>query len=203
MKFALIVFVCIAALIVAVWGLAIYLSPNDLAKCSTTPDDSHQNCQKADVIVAISGGDTKARTSEAIDLYQRGWADQLVFSGAALDARSPSNALTMKRLAIEAGVPAANIQIEETGRDTSENALATRELFKNNPPKRLILVTSPYHQRRASILFKQAFGPGTTIVNHSSTVDSQWSRYWWLTPNGWWLAMSELFKILFTSFGKF
>ena len=41
------------------------------------------DCRKADAIVVVSGGDTNARTDEAIKLYKEGWAPLIVVSGAA------------------------------------------------------------------------------------------------------------------------
>ena len=58
------------------FGIGYYLSPQD-------------NLAKVDAIVAISGGETDARTAEAIKLYKDGWATHIIFSGAALDPNSP------------------------------------------------------------------------------------------------------------------
>src|SRR5690606_19129558 len=87
-----------------------YLGPDDLAKCSSGPSDK-VGCEMADVIVAVSGGDTTARTVEAIKLYQAGWAPKLVFSGAAEDKDSPSNAAVMRGIALASGVPNEAISI--------------------------------------------------------------------------------------------
>jgi hypothetical protein len=74
----------IAAVII---GISIYLQPNDLITCNDTVS-TNSPCQAVDAIVAISGGDTNARTDEAIRMYKNGWSDTLIFSGAALD-KSP------------------------------------------------------------------------------------------------------------------
>jgi hypothetical protein len=50
--------------ILAIVGLTFYLQPNDLAACEDKPSPVG-NCTKVDAIVAISGGDTNARTDEA------------------------------------------------------------------------------------------------------------------------------------------
>jgi len=55
-----------AALVI--FGLSAYLSPNDLGKCQSVGEG---DCRKADAIVVVSGGDTNARTDEAIKLYNR------------------------------------------------------------------------------------------------------------------------------------
>lgn len=180
----------------AAWGLDTYLVIDDLKDCGTPDLLSHQ-CAPADVIVAISGGDTQARTAEAIDLYKNGWAPKLLFSGAALDTSGPSNAEAMRAQALKAGVPAKDIMLDTHATDTDQNAQGTSALL-NSQDKRVILVTSPYHQRRASLEFKKVLGDSVTVVNHPSA-DSSWGPHWWLTPYGWWLAVSEFFKSLVVS----
>lgn len=172
-----------------------YLAPDDLSRCGARPSQQN-NCQAADAIIAVSGGDTHARTDEAVTLYDNGWADTLIFSGAAADKSGPSNASTMRQHAIEAGVPADAIIIEDLSETTHQNAQQSSSLFVDKDFRRVILVTSAYHQRRASIEFR-SYAPATTqVISNPVQSDSQWTRWWWLTPTGWWLAASELVKIV-------
>lgn len=178
--------------------LPAYLGPNDLASCGKQPTDSQlkEKCRKSDAIVVVSGGDTPARVNEAIELYQNGWAPLIIFSGAAQDTSGPSNALAMQRQAIEAGIPENVTLIEENSRTTAENAERTRSLLEEKNVKQVILVTSAYHQRRASLEFQKRTGSEITIINHPVSSDRQWSRSWWATPIGWWLSLGELTKII-------
>lgn len=175
-------------------GASLYLSPNDLSGCGATPSEK-SSCKKADAIVAISGGDTLARTHEAIRLYQNGWADKLIFSGAALDKTGPSNAEVMRREAANAGVPEDAIITEELSATTKENAANTQAIFSNNYISSVILVTSAYHQRRAGLEFRTLPG-NVELRNHPVMQDKQWSSWWWLTPTGWYLAIGEFVKII-------
>lgn len=181
-----------------VWGVTSYLAVDDLVQCDT-PTVLVAKCQPADAIVAISGGDTPARAEEAINLYKQGWAPKLVFSGAALDTSGPSNAAAMRKQALAAGVPDSAIVLEENSTDTLQNASSTYRLLAD--ARRIILVTSPYHQRRASIEFERIFGDSVAIVNHPTPNDRAWSGTWYLTPNGWWLALSEMAKTAVVSYG--
>lgn len=189
----LIALICVALLLTI--GLPLYLGPDDIAGCKA-PETSGK-CASADAIIAISGGDTTARTSEAIRLFKAGWAPKLIFSGAAADKSGPSNAEVMKKQAIQEGVPESAITIEDLSATTAENAQNTSGLVKEMGLKRVILVTSAYHQRRASIEFSKWLGSDVTIVNHPVANDSQWSSWWWLTPYGWALGIGELVRILF------
>lgn len=187
--------IVIAVIILLLFGVALprYLAPNDLAGC--TEPTGRGKCVTADALVAISGGDTLARAHEAVKLYQAGWAKTIIFSGAASDKTGPSNAMAMKTDAIKMGVPADAIIIEEQSTTTNENATNVAKLAQDNSFKRLILVTSGYHQRRASLEFNKAVGANAIIVNHPVESDNQWSNWWWVSPVGWWLSGSELVKI--------
>ncbi|MDO4684679.1 MAG: YdcF family protein [Candidatus Saccharibacteria bacterium] len=193
----------IVLLVITIGLIGVYLAPDDLQRCGTTPDATAELgvCRKADAIVAVSGGDTDARTQEAIELYHRGWASTVVFSGAAADTSGPSNAEAMRRYAIARGVPESAILVEGSSKTTRENAQLSRELFVKNKLTRVILVTSAYHQRRASIEFRAVAGDAVTVINHPVAKDRQWSYWWWATPSGWWLAMSEIGKILLVYIG--
>lgn len=175
-------------------GLSIYLSPNDIAGCGEKPSATKE-CASADAIVTLSGGDTTARTNEAISLYKNGWATKMIFSGAAQDKSGPSNAEVMRRLAMAAGVPESNIITEEYSETTRQNAENTQSIFQQNDISSVILVTSAYHQRRAGLEFSSR-ASGVALRNHPVSSDNQWSVFWWCTPTGWYLAVSELAKII-------
>ena len=89
MKFIKIIVLIIVIFFGIVWAISSYLGVDDLKHCDATPS-SKKGCGAADAIVAISGGDTSARTSEAIKLYKNGWGNILIFSGAAADRRRRS-----------------------------------------------------------------------------------------------------------------
>ncbi|HUC20495.1 MAG TPA: YdcF family protein, partial [Candidatus Polarisedimenticolaceae bacterium] len=81
-------------------GIGFFLSPQS-------------QLQDADLIVAVSGGETQQRTAEAVKLYKAGRANKLLFSGAAADPKAPSNAAVMRTYALRQGVPDSAIVIEE------------------------------------------------------------------------------------------
>ncbi len=171
-----------------------YLGPNDLAGCGDSPS-KELNCKEVDAIIAVSGGDTKARTEEAVSLFKRGWASQLVLSGAAKDKTGQSNADAMRDIAVALGVPYGQILVDEQSETTKQNANEIAEILKKDGVSSVILVTSAYHQRRASLELANAL-PGVQIRNHPTPTDNQWSNWWWLTPSGWFLAIGELVRIV-------
>lgn len=133
----------------------------------------------ADAIVAISG-DQGARTATAVDLWKRGLAPLIIFAGSSVDPASPPSAELMKRDAVRLGVPADRVLTEPSSATTEENATRVTDLFQAYGIKRAILVTSPYHQRRAAILFDRQVGStGITFRNYPAR-DPEWDRTtWW------------------------
>lgn len=150
---------------------------------------------RSDAIVAISG-DTGPRTVTAVGLWKQGLAPLLIFSGASLDPDSVSSAEIMKREAVRLGVPAEAILIEPLSATTEENAKRTAQVMSDRGLHTAILVTSPYHQRRASVLFERAFAPlALTFRNHPAE-DPTWDpNRWFLREPSRTLTLVELAKL--------
>jgi uncharacterized SAM-binding protein YcdF (DUF218 family) len=158
-----------------------YLSPQD-------------PIERADVIVTVSGGDNNSRIKKTVELYKEGWAPVIVYSGAAAEG-NVSNAAAMKNISIKMGVPRTDILIEEKSKDTLENAQFTSKIIKDKGYQSMILVTSPYHQRRTMELFRKELGEDFKIVNQSA-IDEDWRKKgWWEDEQGRFLTIGELGKI--------
>jgi len=179
-KLLISIFIAIVAVIFVPMLIAVYLSPQD-------------SLSKVDAIVVVSGGDTDARIAEGVRLYLQKWAPKIIFSGAAAEG-DVSNALAMKRIAIASGVPAGDIIIEEKSKTTEENADFTAKVIEENKVKSIILVTSPYHQRRAYNQFRYYLGKDFVILNHSAK-DTTWRKQgWWENANARFLTLGEVMK---------
>lgn len=164
-------------------GLGFYLSPQ-------------KQPIKSDVIVVVSGGQTTSRAERGIELYKQGYAPKIIFSGAALDD-GPSNAFAMRDQAIESGVPAWDIAIDEKSQNTFENAENSKRIIDELGGKKIILVTSPYHQRRANQTFEAVFGKDYTITGLSA-YDNRWSKSgWWHQGFPLFISISEMWKLLY------
>jgi uncharacterized SAM-binding protein YcdF (DUF218 family) len=151
--------------------------------------------QVSDAIVVISGDEQLARFQEGVTLYQNGFGRYLVFSGAAYD-NGTSNADVMRALAVKRGVPVSAILDEPQGEDTWGNAIFTRQVLEDHGLHSAILVTSPYHSRRAKLTFDTAYaGSGIRLMVHAAP-DSQWRKLsWWQQPETRRLTFTELQKL--------
>ena len=179
------VFFAVALAIVGTifFGLGFFLSPQS-------------NPIKADAIVVVSGGQTTTRAEKGIELYNKRLADNIIFSGAALDD-GPSNANAMREQALEAGVSDSVILVDPDSQNTYQNATNSKRLLEDINAKNIILVTSPYHQRRTSETFASVLGKDYKIQNVSS-FDDRWSKaQWWNTEFGRDISISELQKLLY------
>jgi uncharacterized SAM-binding protein YcdF (DUF218 family) len=153
--------------------------------------------QASDAIVVISGDEQLARFEEGLNLFEQGYASYIVFSGAAYD-NGISNADVMRNLAIRRGVPRSAILEEPRGEDTWGNAVYTREILEAYSLRSAILVTSPYHARRAKLTFDAAYaGSGIDLMVHAAP-DSQWRKLsWWQQPETRRLTFAELQKLAY------
>jgi len=208
-KFFIAISVIAAILFAIIFALSVFLSPDSLAVCDGQPNNGDNRCKSSDVIVAISGGDTAARARKAVQLYQEGWAPRIIFSGAAADPQSPSNAKVMSNIAIDAGVPASAILLEQDSTNTAENAKNVAEIVDQNDWHDVILVSENYHLRRAGMMFDAAIkcnldAAGTraeageeacaaTTVRTTAALQDNW---WWVKPHGWMLEAQEFGGII-------
>lgn len=150
----------------------------------------------ADAIVVLAGEQTE-RTEYGVKLYQEGWArkDRIIMAGGPLVWRYTWAGL-MKEHAMSLGVPARNILTEDLSRTTEEDALYTREILKAQGLRSIILVTSAYHSKRASLIFRRVMGSEITIIN--APVEDGWFslKGWWKRPRDRAMVLNEYSKFL-------
>jgi uncharacterized SAM-binding protein YcdF (DUF218 family) len=134
---------------------------------------------QADAMVVL-GGETVYRPGRALELYQQGAATNVIISGEG-DCEGV-------RITLEAkGVPASAISVECDSRTTRENAKFTVPLLRAQNAKRVIIVTSWFHSRRALHCFRH-YAPEIAFVSRPTSADlprhhwpSKWERKWVLT----------------------
>ena len=97
----------------------------------------------------------RARLDHAIDLWRRGLAPRIIFTGGFGDRDTTSEAAVAQRYAIEHGIPPRVILIENTGRSTTESLAQVASLMEAEPTRDVILVSDPFHMLRLSILARR------------------------------------------------
>jgi len=85
------------------------------------------------------------RLLQGIELYENGASDRLLMSGDH-GRKEYDEVNTMKRFAIDRGIPSEHIFMDHAGFSTYESIYRARDIFK---VKKLIIVTQEYHMYRA------------------------------------------------------
>ncbi len=186
MRLLLVPFALAGLALVALLGLGFILDPPETDRLPA-----------GDAVVVISGDEQLARFREGLRLYNAGLGKYLVLSGAARDA-GISNAQAMSDMAVSAGVPRSAIIEDSFGEDTWGNAVYTRRLLEQRGLHSAILVTSPYHARRALMTFDAAYEGSSIQITIHSAPDSEWRKLsWWQQPDTRRLTASELQKLAY------
>jgi uncharacterized SAM-binding protein YcdF (DUF218 family) len=120
----------------------------------------------------------RARLDHAIELWRRGLAPRIVFTGGAGDGDTTSEAAVSRRYALRRGVPDSAILLETLGRTTSESMHAVAELMHQRELSSVILVSDPFHMRRLAVLARrnglEPYGSPTTTSPISASPTQQW-----------------------------
>jgi uncharacterized SAM-binding protein YcdF (DUF218 family) len=111
----------------------------------------------ADAIVVLGAAAYDARPSpvfterirHGLDLYRRGYADTLIFTGGYGNGARFSESQVARRWALKQGVPDDAILIETLSRTTWENLAQARALMQERGLRRVIVVSDPLHMARA------------------------------------------------------
>ena len=100
----------------------------------------------ADALVVLGGG-VPDRPLRAAELFRQGLAAKIIVTGAG-DCADSRNVL------LAAGVPSDAIQVESASQTTRQNAQFTLPLLRSLGARRVIIVTTWYHSRRALRTFQ-------------------------------------------------
>jgi uncharacterized SAM-binding protein YcdF (DUF218 family) len=125
--------------------------------------------QKSDCILVLGSQDLRVADRGA-DLYLQGCAPILIFSGGlgslTKDMWKDPEADRFARIALDKGVPAEAIFIENQSANTGENILFTQRLLQDKGlnPQTFLLVQKPYMERRSYATFKKHWPDKELIV---------------------------------------
>jgi len=97
------------------------------------------------------------RIRHGISLYNAGYAPRHVVTGGFGDGQTYSESGVGRSFAIQNGVPAADIFIEETSRTTQQNLVEAHSVMRQHGMKSAIIVSDPLHMKRA-IMMSDALG---------------------------------------------
>ena len=93
-----------------------------------------------------------ARVDHAVSLYKNHYAPKILMSGGTDKDTNVNEAETMKKIAIESGVPEADILMEKESTSTYENFALSQKILNEAGLHSVIIVTEPYHIARAGLV---------------------------------------------------
>jgi uncharacterized SAM-binding protein YcdF (DUF218 family) len=108
-----------------------------------------------------AGGGYQERVKQAVDLFREGKATRLIFSSGYVFAFQEAE--VMRGLAVAHGVPGSAIILETKAANTYENVAFVREILDTQGWRRILLVSSPYHMRRAVLTWRKVAKDITVI----------------------------------------
>ena len=163
----------------------------------------------ADAIVILSGSSTYIERADwAAKLYLEGRAplvvltdDKLISGYNAKEDRNPFFYELAAKELLKRGVPAARIEvIPEAALGTYYESLNVCEYATNNKLKKLVVVTSAYHSRRALWSIRRACSHAQLETSVGAPppgwqTPSPWT--WWLRRWGWRVVAGEYVKLIY------
>ena len=155
--------------------------------------------ERADVIL-VPGGSHKQLSQKAAELYKKGYAKYILFSGG--QNKNLPNQMSefefLKDEAVRLGVPEDAILKEDKASNTFENAKLSLEVLKkhNIIAQKVILVCKNFHARRAYLSYKMHFPKDVKFIVQP-IIDGKEIRKdnWFLFQDKTNRVMSEVVKI--------
>ncbi|MFJ7593187.1 YdcF family protein [Streptomyces sp. NPDC097617] len=132
----------------------------------------HHEPRPCSVAVGLGSHDLGVADT-TVDLYQRGMAPLIVFTGATSPttrARMPrGEAVHYRERALELGVPPEDVLVEPNARNTGENIRLTRALLEDagRPIESVLLISKPYEERRAYATARKLW-PEVEVISAST-----------------------------------
>lgn len=166
--------------------------------------------QRSDAIFVLEGS-TPARELEAAALYHAGWAPLVVVTR----GRDPLPEIT-RRLAGEPrphersfrvlrhrGLPANAIVVVDAGSENTVQELAADfEFARERGFRRVILVSSPSHTRRVSLIWSRRYADRIPAAVHPTTFEVFAADRWWRSRHAVERVVHEYFGMANFLFGS-
>lgn len=164
---------------------------------------------RADVIVVLGGSSTyMERTHKAAQLWKEGRAPKILLTNDGLrggwsnqERRNPYFVERAKQELLQQGVSEDAIEIApKIVGSTQDEATLLREILPEQNVHTVLIVTSPYHTRRALRVMKHAFQDTAIEIGITSPATGEQSPkplFWWLSLQGWIFVAGEYVKLTY------
>jgi uncharacterized SAM-binding protein YcdF (DUF218 family) len=148
----------------------------------------------ADAALVLAGDPDYERTKSAARLVLSGQARLLILTGG--EPGPGDSAESLRQVALGLGIPPEAIRMEQVSRSTHESMLAVRPILEEEGIRTLVVVTSPYHQRRAVWAARRTLR-GIEIVSRPADPASWRPAGWWKTRSNRRIVVGEYLKLAY------
>jgi uncharacterized SAM-binding protein YcdF (DUF218 family) len=161
---------------------------------------------RADVAIVLGGGEGE-RLGAAVRIWREGRVPALLIIDPGiplLPVYTGEDSLTMgeakRRIALRRGVPGDRVWVIRGATSTYEEAIAARPFLESRGIRSAIVVTSPFHSRRARATFRHLFrGSPVRIALETLPLSISQDRpgRWWTREHDLMAVFTETVKLVF------
>jgi len=126
------------------------------------------------------------RLLQAVELYQNGKIKRILITGASgnLFYRNLKEARLLRSFLISINFPPDHILMDTLAENTHENAMNTKKILRHHPElKKVLLITSSLHMRRALACFRHEGIRVTPYPTNLINSEIHWNLEYLLIPN--------------------
>jgi uncharacterized SAM-binding protein YcdF (DUF218 family) len=139
----------------------------------------------SDVVIALGGDARCLRERSAADFYHKGLATHVIVSGVPYGWGIHTGEAA-KRYVLSLGVPADKVTVLLDSWNTRREAIQVARLMQENGWRSAILVTSPFHSRRATYTLER-YAPGFRFASAPLPAEPpEWQ------PDRWWSRRGDM-----------
>ncbi|MCC7104037.1 MAG: YdcF family protein [Chloroflexi bacterium] len=145
----------------------------------------HEPLQQSDAIVVLAGN-SPYRSAHGFELYREGWAPIVMISDELIRSHEMEADWSelWRRGLVTVPAPASAVVLFGPAASTHEEAVLSREVMLAHGWQRAILVTDPFHMRRATAAFRHEWQPaGLEVVPSPADESPDNVDHWWLSPD--------------------
>jgi uncharacterized SAM-binding protein YcdF (DUF218 family) len=158
-----------------------------------------QQPEKADLIVPLGGG-SRNRVHQAAELYERGFAPNVLLIGAGdIDANTlPHSPDWRIRFLLEHGVPDNMLVFDAISTNSWEEAVNTLSLMRKRNWRRVLVVSDPPHLRRLAWAWGKVFeGSGKEYRLIAAPLEGWDPGRWWQNDSSARYVVTEVNKLAY------
>ena len=171
----------LAAAVVVLLGVGLFLDRESMLQAIGDFLVVRDELQPAEVIHVIAGPDY--RTDYAIRLYQQGNGERIFFTGGWCRIHQYNHGERGRALALAEGVPPQAIATDESPvTSTYSEVVRLKEFMASSPEpiRSVIVVSDPYHMRRAWLAYRWVLGKGINLQMAPVPFGlTPYQRRWW------------------------